>query len=280
MIENRNHLRGIEGADTGIILPKTSVIWAGNHRFKDDILATVLVARHSYVMIASLPMFFNTVDGVLAFLNGVVLMNRKVKESKTCATRTAIEVLKREADLILFPEGVWNKTPEKLLIDLWPGVYRLAIESGCPVVPVIHYLRDEHSKEKDNLIHTVIDDPIDMTVFSETQALRHLRDVMATWYYLMMERYGQSTHSEVLDGYDTADDAWDDYLKMHTGAVPYYDVSIETTADYRPKHIARPEDVFRSISDLRNTDPTNMKAIMYAREVVEREMRRDFQRRF
>ena len=83
-----------------------------------------------------------------------------------------------------------------------------------------------------------------------------------------------------MDGYNTADDAWDDYLNMHAGAVPFYDLSIETTADYRPKHIAHPEDVFRPISGLRNMDPANMKAVMYAREVVEREMRRDFQRRF
>lgn len=280
VLENRNILRGIKGTDKGVILPETPVIWAGNHSFKDDTLATVLVSRHSYVMIASLPMFFNSLDGILAFLNGVVLMNRKVKESKSCAARTAIEVLNMGADLILFPEGVWNKTPERLLIDLWPGVYRMATESGCPVVPVIHYLRDAHSKAKDNLIHTVIDDPIDMTAFSEDQGIRYLRDVIASWYYLMMERYGKSTRAEVLKGFDMADDAWDDYLEMHTRAVPYYDLSIETTADYRPKQIARPGDVFRPIADLKNHDPANMKAVIHAQGVVECEWRRDFQRRF
>ena len=33
-------------------------------------------------------------------------------------------------DMLIFPEGVWNKTPEKMLLDFWPGAYRLAIESG------------------------------------------------------------------------------------------------------------------------------------------------------
>ena len=38
-------------------------------------------------------------------------------------------------------------------------------------------------------IHTVIDDPIDITSMPEKEALEHYRDVLATWYYIMMEKY-------------------------------------------------------------------------------------------
>ena len=280
VIENRYSLRGKEGVDTGIVLPEGPVIWAINHGFKDDALGTVLIARHSYILFASLPMFFNTFDGVLAYLNGIVLMNRKDAHAKRGAICNAMEVLRLGADFIIYPEGVWNKTPDKLLLPLWPGVYRIAVESGCPVVPVVHYLRDAHSKAKDNLIHTVIDDPIDMTSFSEEQGLRHLRDVMATWYYLMMERYGQSTRAEVLEGQKNVDEAWEAYLKNHIGAVPYYDVEIETMSDYRPKTIARPEDVFAPIAGIQKADARIAKSVLYARGLVEQERRRDFQRRF
>lgn len=42
----------------------------------------------------------------------------------------------------IFPESVWNKSPNALLIDLWLGIYRIACETGAKVVPVVHYIRD------------------------------------------------------------------------------------------------------------------------------------------
>ena len=32
------------------------------------------------------------------------------------------------------------------------------------------------------------DDPIDITNMSEKEALKYYRDVLATWYYIMMEK--------------------------------------------------------------------------------------------
>lgn len=77
-IENRNILKNPEDntPDTQIILPNTPVIWASNHAFKDDGLASVLaIQRHAYILFGSLPQFFNTIDGVAAWLNGGVLIN-------------------------------------------------------------------------------------------------------------------------------------------------------------------------------------------------------------
>ncbi len=37
----------------------------------------------------------------------------------------AINVLKSGTDVILFPEGVWNKTQEKPLLPFYPGIYRI-----------------------------------------------------------------------------------------------------------------------------------------------------------
>lgn len=51
-----------------------------------------------------------------------------------------------------------------------------------------------------NLIHTVVDDPIRIDDLTERQALDYLRDIMATWYYLMIEAYSKSTRAEVLGG--------------------------------------------------------------------------------
>lgn len=263
-----------------IEIPQEPVIWCPTHCFEDDIAASIGAARHAYVLFGSIPALFNRLDGVGAYVNGVVICNRKVKVSKRAATEASAHLLDMGMDLILFPEGVWNKTPDKLLLDFWPGAYRLAKENGCKIVPVIHYLADPHKKYDGNVIHTIIADPISMEGMDEQKGQILLRDTMATWYYYLMEKYGQSTREELLDGFETADDAWESYMEMHTGCVKYYDREIELCADYRPKQIARPEDVWQSVANIQNIHAGNASHVRYARALVAREKRRDFQRRF
>lgn len=280
VFESKNALLGIDVPDTPLELLNEPVIWCPNHGFKDDVAASIGTARHAYVLFGSFPMFFNTFDGVGAYINGVAMCNRKVKASRLAAQETSKRLLNMGMDVIVFPEGVWNKTPDRLLLDFWPGAYRLAKETGNKIVPVIHYLADPHEKYEGNVIHTVIADPISMEGLTEQEGNALLRDTMATWYFRMMEKYGQSTREELLNGFDTADEAWEDYMAMHTGCVPYYDREIELCADYRPKHIVRPEDVWRSVAEIKNVHAGNAAHVKYARELVAREKCRDFQRRF
>ena len=102
---------------------------------------------------------------------------------------------------------------------MWPGAYRLAKETGSKIVPVIHYLADPHKKYKGNVIHTVVADPISIEELSEQEGIQLLRDTIATWYFLMMEKYGQSTREELLEGYENADDAWESYISKHISTI-------------------------------------------------------------
>lgn len=263
-----------------IDIPQEPVIWCPTHCFKDDVAASIGTVRHAYILFGSFPMFFNTLDGVGAYINGVAMCNRKVKASKLASMEAAKRLLNMGMDMLVFPEGVWNKTPDKLILPLWPGAYRLAKETGSKIVPVIHYLAAPHKKYEGNVIHTVIADPISMDGLDEQEGQALLRDTMATWYYYLMEKYGQSTREELLDGFETADDAWESYIAMHTGCVKYYDREIELCADYRPKQIVRPEDVWQSVANIQNIHAGNASHVQYARALVAREKRRDFQRRF
>lgn len=280
VFESKNALLGLDSPDGPSKLPEGPVIWCPNHGFKDDVVATILSARHSYILFGSLPMFFNSFDGVSAYINGVVMCNRKVKASKKASFEGAAQVLRMGTDMLMYPEGVWNKTAEKPVLDLWPGVYRLAKETGAQLVPVVHYLADPHKKYAGNVIHTVVADPISVEELSEQEGLALLRDTMATWRWLMMERYGRTTRAALLAGFDTADDAWEDYIAMHTGSVQYYDKAIETCADYRPRGIVRPEDVWAPVAEIQSITPAKLTHVRFARSLTAREHRRDFQRRF
>ena len=285
IIENRNQLRNPNAEsplpDTGIQLPKAPVIWAANHGFKDDVAATILAAqRHTYLVLASLPIFFNTLDGISSWAIGVILANRKIQASRKTVIPKAVRCLSLGADITMFPEGVWNKSPNRLLLDLWPGIYRIACETGSMVVPVVHYIRDDTNQEKHNPIHTVVDDPVRIDDLSESAALSYLRDIMATWYYLMMERYGKSTRAEVLGENVRSAEYWEKKLTDRRKTASFYDREIETCADYRPRWKTEALTVWESIAAINEISAENADAVAFASNLIEQLKTNDFQRRF
>lgn len=283
IIENRNSLvhPGCNIPDTEIILPDTPVIWTPNHSFKDDALATILaIKRHAYLLFGSLPQFYNTIDGITAWLNGVVMINRKSKISKQVAMEKMEKVLHYGTDIVMYPEGVWNKTPNQLILDLWPGVWRLAKENGAPVVPVVHYKEDCSNSAIINPIHTVVDDPIRIDDLSEKAGLEYLREVMAYWTYLLMEKYGKSTREKELGEYVCAKDVWEACLMERKKSVSMYDEAIEFWADYRPKLKVTASDVWRKLARVDNVRPNNALFVGYANMIMKQERVNDFQHRY
>lgn len=262
------------------ILPKEPVIWVANHAFKDDALATVLAAkRHGYMLFGSLPQFYNTPDGITSWMNGIVMINRKNKNSRKASLKKCIEVINQGGDLIIFPEGVLNKSPNQLVLDLWPGVYEVAKSTGAKVIPIIHYLRDMKAIEKHNPIHTIVGEPITISNLQKEDALMLIRDYFATGVWLLMEKYGQSTRNQVLDG-KTFNEYWEKELIGRVNTIERYDSEIELTADFRPREKVRIEDVWMSISQIKTINKYNVFFIDYAKSIVEREKQRDYQRRF
>lgn len=301
ILESREALlRGVDSAlDKKILLPKEPVIWVPNHHFKDDAMATIQVSRPFYFMFGSLPLYFNSFDGVLTYLVGAILINRKNKNSKKAALRKAGIAIDYGADLFWATEATHNKTANSLMLEQWNGIYRLSCEKGTKVIPVSHYLVDPtHSIIPDeiNPIHTVVDDPIDLTEFtSEKMALSYLRDVISSWYYLMMERYGKMTRDELVHAYELRAIEMGispNELKEHPLStaeigtlynidlrltVSNYDTSAEIISDYRDKNFTRPEEVFLPIANLKNANSQN---VFEAKKLVRERTYEDYQRRF
>lgn len=149
------------------------------------------------------------------------------------------------------------------------GIYRIACETGAKIVPIVHYLRD-NDISKNNSIHTVIDDPIRIDNLTERQALNCIRNVFATWYYLIIEAYGKSTRREIIGAASTTTEAWERQLAERTGLVAHYDREIELWADYRPKWKISPQQVWQAIADVTEVTPQNVQDILYARDLVVR----------
>ena len=283
-IENRNFLENPKELnikeDKGIKLPDKPVIFVANHGFRDDILATVLAAnRHAYIYLGSLPEFYNTTNGIALYLVGDVMFNRKNKESKAASIKKVERLLDLGTDLIMFPEGGWNKSINEITLPLWHGIYKFSKLNNYEVVPIVHYIRNPEILAKENTIHTVVDDAIPLYEMPEKEALQYLRDILSSWQYKMMEVYGQSTRTEEVKGKES-NKVWDEKLIERMKSVGRYDSSIETKSDYRDKDISRPEDVFAPIADIKNISTENAKMIVESKKIVKERKFNDFQRRY
>ena len=284
-IENRHFIENPEDKDVkedkGIILPDKPVIFVANHGFRDDILATVLAAkRHAYIYLGSLPEFYNTFNGVAMNLVGDVMVNRKSKESKKASIEKVDRLMKLGTDIITFSEGGWNKSCNELTLPLWHGVYKMSKLNNYQVVPIAHYIRDKEVLKKKNTIHTIVDDPIPLYEMEEKEALTYLRDVITSWQYKMMEVYGKSTREEEVKGFSSSKEAWDSKLEKRMKCVERYDSSIERFSDFRDRSIARPEDVFEPIANIKNITTENAKSVVAAKRLVKEIKENDFQRRY
>lgn len=304
VFENRQNLLGKGNkTDNKIVFPREPVIWTPNHHFKDDVLATIIAEkRPAYMVFGSLPEFFNTFNGILAYAEGVLLVNRKVSSSRKALEKKVKQALSLKTDIFYCPEGVWNKTINQYVLELWHGIYKIAYETGTKLVPIIHYVYDPSRIIDKNLnpIHTVIDDPIDLTRFSEETGLRYYRDVMSTWYCLMSEKYGYTTREALMEYYTkraidyndnltekdfekrkiTSHEAWEIYLLDLMKTAERYDFGIESAADYRSRDYIRPEEVFDSIANIKNVSSENLGNILKASELVRTRKLEDYQRRY
>lgn len=304
IFEDRSDYGGFAAnLDKEIQLPKEPVIWTPNHHFKDDVLGSYLATkRPAYILFGSVPQFYNSIDGILANLIGSYMTNRKVASSKTASVDKAVYGQSLGIDTLCFPEGVWDKLPHELLLEFWKGVYLIAQRTGGKVVPIIHYIFDPTLQVPSELnpIHTIVDDPIDIASMSEKAAMDYLREVIATWYYMMMEKYGEMSREHLMKFYEnracfynenltssnfekrpiTSHEAFEIYLLDLLETVEYYDTSIETSYDYRSKEIIRPEDAFMNIANIKNVNSTNVGDVLAAKELVRTRKREDYQRRF
>lgn len=275
VIENKKQLEDptSKEKDTELSLSKEPVIWAPNHCFQEDILSTLtIVPRAAYILVGNTARAYNDIEGIPLLANGTILVNRNNKKSRRASFEKCKRVLDLGTDLVMFPEGVRNKTPNALSLNLFSGIYRLAKEKNCKIIPIIHYKEDFFKTDKSSIIHTVIADPVDVSSMNMEEALQTLKDIYAYWQYLLMEKYGQSTRKQELKG-AKQEDYWEGLLQNRT--LSRYDIEEEKKASYYPK---REQEYYQALEDISSLEITtdNIKIVENAKKLI----KSNFQRRY
>ncbi len=176
-------------------LPKEPVIFAATHGFREDVEHTVVMAGRQAYMLNGVPsQLFHSIDGITAWLAGMVIIDRTDKESRSSSISKLERVLELGSSVIIYPEGTWNKSPNELVSGLFSGVYDVAQKSGALVVPIATYRNGKRA-------YGITEEAFDICKYDRVQGIQVLRDKMATMQYELMEEFGACSRREFPYGY-------------------------------------------------------------------------------
>ncbi|MBN1899123.1 MAG: 1-acyl-sn-glycerol-3-phosphate acyltransferase [Spirochaetes bacterium] len=121
---------------TGKAIPEQNFLIAADHKSTFDILVLKRLLRgHQFRWIIKSSLFQLPFFGPLIVNAGYIRMDRKNKYRAYAAIQKAIDVLKTEASIIIFPEGTRSTTEE--ILPFKSGSIKIAFSSGVDILPVV-----------------------------------------------------------------------------------------------------------------------------------------------
>lgn len=176
-------------------LPSGPKIFAVTHTYsREDIAwAISLAGEQSYLLTNAWRELLYTTDGWALWASGIILVDRYDKANRQASVEKAKRVLELGGNVMIFPEAVWNMSENQLVRKLYPGVYRIATMTGAPVIPISTMMYgDRFYVSRGKALY--------FSQLNQQDALRVLRDSLATLKWEIMEKYGADIRENLLQG--------------------------------------------------------------------------------
>lgn len=112
-------------------------VFAINHIGKMDVeIVSEVLNQQFFLLLREFENTHKTLDGVMLALCGVVYMNPHDPIDRSEAKERLVQVLRDGANVMIFPEGVWNLSPNALMLPLYWGTVEIAYKSGASILPI------------------------------------------------------------------------------------------------------------------------------------------------
>lgn len=240
-------------------VPKTErpIIFCITHIGKHNIeVCSQILKKHYYLLSGDFENLHGTSDGIFIELNGIIYLNKYDNGDKTKSKETSIAKLKDGGNVMWFPEGIWNLSPNQPVLPLPFGIIEVAQKANAAIVPVAI---EQYGKEFYVNIGSIFDVTKYIHQYSDefalkTVAITDLRDEMATLKWEIWEYRQPCKRSDLPQDY--FDSFVDERLKEWYGFT-YEDVR---EREFHPKNITEPKYVF---AHLRSIIPNKRNAFLF-----------------
>lgn len=115
------------------VIPKDGpILIVGNHKHVYDQCLTIMATKRVIHYMAKKEYFDGRLSWFFKFV-GCIPVNRQIKD--TAATEQALEILKNNGAIGLFPEGTRNKTKDIFLLPFKFGTVSMAKKTNATIIP-------------------------------------------------------------------------------------------------------------------------------------------------
>ena len=159
-------------------------IYACTHIGGNDIQRTFeAIKDHAYLFIGDPRELYVDITGVILKLNGAIALDTKDSDDRHIAYERSVELLNRGGNLLIYPEGAWNITPNLPSMMLYKGAVRMSKETQADIIPVAleQYDNDFYANIGKNIKYDPSKD-VDTVNFE-------LRDAMASLKWKIWENH-------------------------------------------------------------------------------------------
>ncbi len=124
--------------DKKIIVPKNrSVIFANTHRFKPDFeKITIANPSPSFVIASDFINAYGTINGWYFNTRPTIFVNPYSKDDKNNTYIMMKKYLNAGMNCTIFPEAVWNLSENKIVLDIFTGTVKAALETNSVIIPI------------------------------------------------------------------------------------------------------------------------------------------------
>lgn len=243
------------------------IIYANTHKFKPDIEKISLSLNKPSVMVASdFRNSYKTINGWYFNTRPTIFVDPYSKEDKSYTYKMMVRYLKEGNNCMIFPEAVWNLSQNKIILDLFSGTVRAALESDAIIVCtaierynknyVINrngYLDPKQILEKytDKSFAEINCDPVyselRKKIIDECNLM--LRDNLATLTYGIWEAY--SDKYGYIPRESLKNDYWENFIKELTQEWPGYKLSDNIEQQFQNKKEIEQQEIQKDINNIK-----------------------------
>lgn len=217
------------------------IIFAVTHVGKFDIeVISEAIKDHYYLLSGDYEHIQGIIDAPFLAINGVFYFNEKVKADRAAVSEKMIQHLKSGGNLMYFPEGTWNLSPNLPVLPCYWGIVDIAQKGNAIIVPIAAEQYDKHFKIS-------IGKNFDMNHFGyssleKTKAINGLRDTLATLKWDIWKSEPIRKRVEITS------EEWDIFLEKRFKEWPYFNLEYIDNLVFKPKGVINPDTVFAHLS--------------------------------
>ena len=216
-------------------------IFCITHIGKFDIeVVSEIIGEHYYLLSGDFENIHSTIEEKFLGFNGVVYVREDDKEDRKKSKEKMIDILKNNGNIMYFPEGTWNLSPNLPVVKCSYGIIDVAMKANAIIVPVAI---EQYGKQ----FISIIGKNFEVDKYSDNDkivAIEDLRGELASLKWKIWETVQPSIRKDIQK------DEFDSFINERLKEWPNFTLNEFLDRVYKPKDIEDAEVVFSFLNSI------------------------------